>query len=221
MTNPYDWASDGVFATQAASPTDSPTGVGQENSKQEHDKMSPQVFHSYQGASWIALTTLLLSWVVSYQTLVAVWQNTFGTGTRDWGLFRGVSSWFADTMANLWTANALDQLVPYVVFSVAAVWLLDRRSRLGMKIGVVAVVVYLSGTWYAQNYAWYPDWAAWYGDWTSVQLVALFSTATYGILTLVRMGDPRNAPQWRVCVAALPVTTIVYGLLLTSTNAAF
>ncbi|MBQ6358819.1 MAG: hypothetical protein IJI97_07730 [Clostridia bacterium] len=164
----------------------------------------------------MALTTLLASWVVSYRTLTAPF-----TGGSDWGLFQGVSAWFADTMEHLWTADRLDALVPYLVFSVAAVWLLDRKSRTGLKIGIIAVTVYMSGTWYAQNYAWYPDWAAWYGDWTAVQLVALFSTATYGILHLIKMGNPKKLPWWHVAIAGLPASMIVYGLLLTSTNAAF
>lgn len=220
MPDPYNWVDDGAFATTVRKPEkDSPTEPGQENSQGDQGRL--KVFHSYQGASWIAFMTLTLSWVLSYQTLVALVGVLSGAGASDWGFFDGVSAWFADTMADLWVTDSMGDLVPYLVFSVGAVLLLDRKSRMGLRIGVIAVTVYMSGTWYAQNYAWYPDWAAWHGDWTAVQLVALFATATFGILNLTKMGDLRKAPQWRVIVYVLPASTVAYGILLTSTNAAF
>jgi hypothetical protein len=200
---------------------DSSIEPGQENRSGDQEKKSLQVFHSYQGASWIGLTTLLLSWVLSLQTFIALVQNLFGEGTSDWGLFQGVSAWFSGTLEGLWTARDLSSLIPCLVFSVSAVWLLDRRSRTGLRTGVAAVLVYLGGTWYAEKYTWYPDWAAWHGEWNSVQIVALFSVASFGILSLIRMGNLKNVPQWRIALCVLPASSVVYGILLTSTNAAF
>lgn len=238
-----DWLDDIVcnglgteVRTQPTPPANSPPEPDQEEErKREPEEQTPnkgitvlpgQVFHSYQGASWLALWTLLGTWVISPLTVVALYDRITGASKpTDWSLFHGVAAWFADTMENLWITGEMGSVLPYAIFGTAAVWLLDRRSRVGLRVGVAVVAVYIGGTWYAQNYGWYPNWAAWHGDWTGVQLTALFATAAAGVLYLIRFreayGKLTEIPQWKTLLCVLPISAIVYGLLMTSTNAAF